>query len=962
MRANPRVTNSSLICLTEPSVAGHPARVRLRMLSATAPLVLLASACGGEEARPPESVDASPTPPVEVAAIMRFEAMPATLDAPGTVELAWQTRRASAVEIYLEGEPVAEGLAAEGRWTSPHLSTETRFSLIASDEGGSAVAEIVVSVTPPPPLPSIERFQVFPESFDGPSTQVSLTWRAKGRLRLEANGQPVDFPGNEVGSFMTTVEDATHFTLTASSAGRTAQSTALVRRSGRELEPNGDRGTAGFLDREGIATGKLEAGDVDWYRFDVPAGAAVRAEVRDRNGRCSFEAQLELWGPDPERPGRLRFLVGADDADEDVCARLDPLKESRAIDRLAGTHYISVRGFDAEAVGEYRLQVEVLDARCGNGLVEPSQGEECEPSVARFGACDASCRYNAAEPPSVIPMEAQVEVPAGTAERAIRFDLSAEAMFSALPSFYSPLLQLRLLDRDRSAGDRLVELRSGSYELSAAPLPPGRYLLTARLGDGRPLPVEPITLWGLVRGCGDRFVDAGEVCDDGNQRDDDRCDSQCRHRALGAGPGAITVSSNDLAPRFYAVDVVEAGGGVTATATSTVGSQWQLGLYDEHFIPIAFGEPGGDLGPGTPGADDLVPGRYYIGAARLAPGRVETVDLSIALVSPQCGDGRIQRQAAEQCDDGSTPLPGCNALCRYELTTTLRATPPGDLQASFSVPAVGRAVIAVDMPTAGRFTGNIASGGLGSCDAPAHEQLAFEVRGPGRDLLRREPPTGIANSCPGARSPQRLEAGRNYLVFETVDAELPEVSFRFSMQEAMCGDRVIDIGEQCDDGPNDPQSRCSQCRQRPSPLFPSVHLESEPNDSFVQADAIDVGLGARSVTALGAVEANGRDIFVFEVSPEHDGTVFLSTGFFNPVVGPSLLCTVQDTAIRVYDASGRVLGANDDINASAVCSRLEFSSSPMSTGRLPAGRYYVEVGSGASSAAVWGYTLYAEVQ
>lgn len=915
--------------------------MRLRTLL---PVVGWLCACGAESPDVAPPIDAGQPPPLIVPQVRDLSADPPALDAPGPVRIRWVTEGADRARLTRDGELVADDLPPEGERTVELEQTAT-LTLEASGEGGRAVATLEVRVTPPPPTPRIDRFEVYPEQFEGPSAEVTLSWRGVGSFGLLADDRPVaDFPGNEATFWQTRVDRATRFTLTASSAGQVVTRDAVVRRSGQELEPNDDRGTAGFLDRDGEADGAITPRDVDWYGFDVPEGAAVLAEITNGSRGCDFDSQLELWGPDPDRPGQVRFLALADDEEDTACARIDPSREPGAFQLMEGRHYLTVRGFDAEATGAYTLRVTLVDGGCGNDLVEVARGESCEPAIEGGEICRPDCTY---------VLTATVAGPDGrlgadvSARSAFGLELTEEAVAGARLERCEGEPTIVLLDADRSGGDRLAEVRRGTCRIAPAPLRAGRYRVVVERSDG---PVDRFGATILTPGCGDGRLDPGEQCDGVDPTDADGCDARCRVVPAGTGPGTVQVPVSGGRTRYVAVDVTVPGSAITATITQGPVDRVQLGLYDASLFPRVVLNPGFPLRLGE--ADDLPAGRWYLGVSPVSPGPPFDVTVLSDLIQPRCGDQRLQLLAGEQCDDGRPPLPGCDAQCRLQPTGGPIAMPNRrNAVVSGTVPARGRLVFAVDSSTVTALTTTIFTDpSRFVCEAPAPDILRARVLDEQLRVYGEDGPTGTTGQCPRL-SNVRIGAGRHFVVLETTNDQTLDLGrVQLLGFPGRCGDGFIDVNETCDDGNSTPGDGCHRCQ-----LEGSVVVEQEPNDERADANPLGARLGGGPVVAVGSMDPAGRDLFQVQLGRWQEGELVVETKNPVPVAG----CFNLDTQLRVFDSSGALLGANDDINPMFNrCSRVELRG----TDRLVEGTYFVEVSYGATSRSLSGYRLEVEWQ
>jgi cysteine-rich repeat protein len=292
--------------------------------------------------------------------------------------------------------------------------------------------------------------------------------------------------------------------------------------------------------------GRLAAGAVDRYALEVAApGALVVAEVGT--------ASLGDCGGGSARPVlRLLDFGGAELATNlggAACAPLDG--RSTAAARLPpGRYFVSVEelGRD-EALDPYLLQVGLRPLlACGNGVVEPTAQEECEPGdPAAPGPCDAGCRLQTvAELTGPGPEERVVRrgLAASRAVERVRLTLAAPAVVVARVrapdgTGCEGASQVGLELRD-SALRRLarapgsVALTSacagidGALE-SAARVPAGSYLLEVEGAGGAALPDYELVVEARSERCGDGLLAPanGETCDDGNVLGDDGCGPLC---------------------------------------------------------------------------------------------------------------------------------------------------------------------------------------------------------------------------------------------------------------------------------------------------------------------------------------------------------------------------------------------------------------------------------------------------
>lgn len=919
-------------------------------------LLTLAAGCGEVDPLPP-SADAGPPPAaVRPPRVDAFRARTASV-APGQgAELEWSVFDARGVQIRSDGLSWRHDGPATGTVTTPPFEAPQRFVLTAEGQGGVAVAEIEVGLELPPQAAAIESFEVFPERFEGAGADLRLSWRATGRLRLEIDGEPqADFPGNEATFWALYVREPTLFTLIAESEDERVERSVQVRRSGRELEPNDERGSAGFLDRDGRASGQIEpAGDVDWFVLEVPAGSHLWAEVTDGDGGCALDSQLELWGPDPERPGQIRFLTLSDDADGRLCAVIDPAVDAAALELEAGRHYLSVRGFDARARGPYALNVRVGAAECGNGLVEPSRGETCDAPQRQCQDCQLL--FDGAAPIRGPDISERRALPLSPGEeRFVEVVVEAEAVVGAElrdgDGRCRSGLELSLMDPARSGGRTALVLddglRSPCGELRTVSRSPGRYVLRARSASA----VEGAYVDVRVAnpGCGDGILSTrgGEQCDDGNLQAGDGCSSDCTWAPVATATSIAPLTIPDRNLRFIAVDVEQPGSSVTASVAGAGADHVVLSLHDAGFLLLGEaprGLPLGGPGVGTSFATDLPAGRHYVGLRRT---RVDGGLLTVAVGTraPRCADGLVQTRVGESCDDGfRVSGDGCDDQCRLELGAPLIEIPgAGFPQVAGVVPSTGALHFGIRTSTVVRLS-SVGTGHpqIFRCDPPADTDLRLTLLdGQLREILVADGATG----CPQI-SQEHIGPGDWYLRLEVIGGRsIDPVQLRVFAGPGRCGDGGLDDNEACDDANLTGGDGCSSvCRWEAG-----ADTEHEPNDDAETAEALPARVGGAVVKRLGAVHTFDRDLYRIDIGRWQE--VALDARTAEPQT--SFFCR-PDTMLRLLDARGQVIAENDDDpERNGGCSRLDLTGAR----RLLEGTYYLEVTAGPMARRVPLYVL-----
>lgn len=205
--------------------------------------------------------------------------------------------------------------------------------------------------------------------------------------------------------------------------------------------------------------------------------------------------------------------------------------------------------------------------------------------------------------------------------------------------------------------------------------------------------------------CGDDEVAFGEGCEDGNTRAGDGCSPEClleipdRGEVLAIDGSLIEASStwespnpgcteggfptefeaswwsNDTgSPQSVSVEVTTAGGEFLELAVFD--GDWLPGQEPTGCIEVAgFGGPGGGSSvqdiPVAPGEGiAIIVSRFGGGGGGGFP------NYTVTVTSAGCGDGRVQTELGEVCDDGgSEDGDGCDASCELETGFACRGEP-----------------------------------------------------------------------------------------------------------------------------------------------------------------------------------------------------------------------------------------------------------------------------------------------
>ncbi len=402
---------------------------------------------------------------------------------------------------------------------------------------------------------------------------------------------------------------------------------------------------------------------------------------------------------------------------------------------------------------------------------------------------------------------------------------------------------------------------------------------------------------------------------------------------------------------LFSIDVVD-GGSLRASLSDGMGGcsaphKVEMRILDGTLQPIVTAATAQN---GCPALDpkvqtavaSLAAGTYYVELHNVGIAEVDYV-LDMAASAPSCGDGIVQVQLHEQCDDGnSAPGDGCSDMCRLEAGNYLDETENNDTQATANsvdgfAGAVGSISPASDVDFFS-FTVTVPgssvragiSDGLGGCPPgaptvlhlfnPAGTQLV-QVNGGGPGgcpLLTPAQHAAAANLPVGTYAIEVTTQGGNLQSSYVVDIHVGPPG---------CGDSLLETGEQCDDGNTTGGDGCSATCQ----LEKNYLTETEVNDTLGTANPL--GSAAGFVAAIGT--AGDIDYFSFVVtSPDTSALIHVDDGLGGCPMG-------FNPRVHLYDPSGTQI-ALDNGSGPGNCSAITPTLYP-AAGSLQPGTYTVRV-------------------
>jgi cysteine-rich repeat protein len=458
-----------------------------------------------------------------------------------------------------------------------------------------------------------------------------------------------------------------------------------------ELEPNGTPATATLIETpaSGAAGVPIEgtigtAGDVDYYRVDVPADGAITARTFGLGGpgTCDTDTLLTLLASDG-----VTVLAQNDDGGFGACSEVSELLVT-----AGQSVYIAVQHFYASDTGAYLLQVDYWEITCGNGVREP--GEECDGSDLRLTLCSELNERFGDEPLGCLPT--------------CRFDQSACRLEGCGDGSVSWPEHCDGADLNGVTCDGLG-YRGGtlacapscaSFDTSGCtPTECGNQAKEpGEVCDGYDLDWKDCDDLGFGGGvlrcqpdclafdtsectprvCGNGRLETGERCDDGNTVSGDGCSSGCLAEGTEREPNntpAEALANNQWTGSFAATGAIQPAGDVDvfavvvpegaylrarwlpASGLGTSGCTYDAELRvldaDGVTVRVTYSSSGsGACRDADPywysEITDLPAGTYYVELRYDSTTRTGSYVLLVDVAFPTCGNG--VREPGEQCD------------------------------------------------------------------------------------------------------------------------------------------------------------------------------------------------------------------------------------------------------------------------------------------------------------------------
>lgn len=943
--------------------------------------------------------------------IVSMRAQPAPVPLGESTELSWTTRNATAVRLLQNDVELVRGLPASGSHTVTVQTATVSLTLVASNPLGESRQTLTVYGHQGP---VIEHFTATPASLGSGPTPVHLAWRVRNAAAINLvdthHANPAGFvpqhsPGvrNYTGSLDLTLNEGQSYTLTASSAAGMATETLSLLNQLAEVEPNNSETEATPVPHMNVnVVGELTQNprdttkDVDWFQIQVPVGYTLKVEFFDNQGQCSTQAEQAELGLFTEDDAIHALTTSA--SSQSPCATLNPAQDSTLTNMTEGRYLLRLRApFSHSSLG-YQLRIMVTAPLCGNGIVE--QSELCDDgNQSETDSCSNLCvPLNA--PVFNLPGNAQVftaNLPNRSSSHMIALNVTQPSYILA-ETFTSHnnescdlyvATQIELLDDqktvlgfDQKDGVRDCSKIDPSTDAFAA-LAPGRYWLRTRLsGTTQQLNHLDIRVRGFAQNvCGNGVVENTEQCDDGNIISGDGCSNTCQVESIGdfhapavqaeTFSGEIDPADSVVRIRMIVQSPVYLGVDVyTDPVARRCTSDIELRVVDINGNQV---ERDSDSGVGdcprlTPnGSGHLyTPGTYILEfTRRYAASTVPTFTMVLSTVTANiCGNGITETSQGEECDDGnSDPADTCDNSCHFHFNQVYTAPGSRTVFRDLSVPANGEGRLLLTVTRRSHVSiETFSDADTRACPNTEDHILVVRRAGEQTGYARNDDKIPGRDKCSllnSEKNPAMLMEPGNYIVSVLGYRDLAINSYDIvfeSLEADVCGNGIIETGEECDDGNTVDDDYCSnRCKS-----LTRLENEGAGNDSYNAAGVVTLtptlstaGAASTATVATGALEgADNEDFWAVQLSEA--GTLDISL----TVDGFTSCPRIPSMELTLYAPDGSQVLANSlNSGSEANCPRIYPRFFP-NLGILAAGTYYVKVAPRYSSSGVERYNLF----
>jgi cysteine-rich repeat protein len=817
-----------------------------------------------------------PDDPIPAAPVIeRFEGAPMLVEPGEDSKLSWKVIDAERISITSTSAKVFDTVEPEGVVMVRAITTDTVFSLSATNPIGTSVATLKIGIRKGPP-PVIGRFDVSPMTI-APSETATLAWETTNATQVDittAEGSVVSAgPGD--GTFFVSPGATTTYRLVASSRGGTDSREVTLTVD----DPRPDI-TAFTADPASIALGGistlawsvLEAGEIAIF-----AGPAEIVRTAEGSGTATVAPALtteyELVARNTFGTTSARVTVEVDVPSPPAIVRFAAVPNPIALSDPTSLEWNAV---DADQIRIYEGATEIAARTLPIGSL----------SVTPAGV-ETAYRLEAENENGI----------SGATVIVYAHDLPGIDAFTAAPSTFVASSTVVLTFGVRSAAS--LDLMRNGASIAGFPV---TLSATAALDRSAsvPVPIAATSFFDLVATSAAGSVSASAIAVRGFFETEPNDVPATADPHPGDGTDAAGMSGVDV----YAV-VVPANGNVFADTFDARGdcstTDTELILYGTNGTTVLGSDD--DSGPGAcaridpnalPAATNLTAGTYFVVVRgdRAAPYAV-----TIRATGPGCGNGLLE--GAEACDDGDTIAEdGCSASCALEGIPEDEAggndlpMAPGVLATGIDArffgaiePGADTDHFAVVVPQGYHLDAYVTVNSLTRCTDPARASLTL-IAPNGVTELATNDDGGPDDRCgrigidttPFALG---MAAGTYFLRIDPIAADPIGTYFlHVRIVQPGCGNDLVEPGETCDDGNDVGGDGCgATCQWEIGPTI---------NPPGGTASLTLPGAGAAAIVR---VDINGAGQSIGAVAAD-----------------PGLTTCTVDTALELRDATFDVLG------------------------------------------------------
>jgi len=361
----------------------------------------------------------------------------------------------------------------------------------------------------------------------------------------------------------------------------------------------------------------------------------------------------------------------------------------------------------------------------------------------------------------------------------------------------------------------------------------------------------------------------------------------------------------------------------------------------------------------NPTLQSLAVGQYFIQVENLLLKPIPFYVIDIKLTPPSCGDNIVQFAGGEQCDDGGNSAgDGCSPTCLLEGLYGTEVEPNDTGPTANPLGAQNGMIAAIgtvgdpdffsfEVTVPGSSVTLKIDDGLGLCPPDFDSNISVYAASDPAVLIVSDDESGpescsaiLPTTYPAAAS---LAVGTYYVKVEESggDKMTPFYVLGIKVQAPACGDGLLQLGEQCDDGNVVSGDDCSATCALEGNYIP----ETEPNDTQMTANPVGTADGF-----IGSISPIGdQDYFSFDV-------VTPGSSVFAQVTDGVKGCPAGfDSKLTLFAPNNTLLAAVDDGGAMK-CSLLSPATTPAAA-NLAVGTYKVRVEYVGNSVAVASYVV-----